>query len=329
MCGWSWLMLISCTEPDTSAPDHPGSGSGDGTPTPTTELDCGDGEDDDIDGLIDCDDSDCICIETDCSDGIDDDQDGLIDCDDSDCLSACVETDCTDGLDGDGDGLLDCEDSDCIDECSEICDDGEDNDQDGLADCSDDECYGIAGCTGPYTVQLYHEDLYIFWAWDILVGPRGVRPYPFLAELRSSFSLTGTPVGSWGGQDFSCSGNLETQIGLSYFPYTQSYAMGGADVGPTSLMNGGYLIDFSPQREDGSLSLDSCPFVDIPSVRLVFLPDHDNVYVDSPDIGLVAQYSARNPEDFPFENYDGSIYMVRFMQDAYPYRTPSWVGMFD
>ena len=86
------------------------------------ELDCGDGVDNDGDGDIDCDDSDCasqqICNESDCTDGVDNEGDGLIDCDDPDCAAdaACFESDCTDGIDNDtgaADGLIDCDDSDC------------------------------------------------------------------------------------------------------------------------------------------------------------------------------------------------------------------------
>ena len=55
-----------------------------------------------------------------CSDGIDNDGDGLLDCDDSDCngLDVCSLSEsstgaCQDGVDNDGDGLTDCQDSDC------------------------------------------------------------------------------------------------------------------------------------------------------------------------------------------------------------------------
>ncbi len=53
-------------------------------------------------------------VEADCSDGIDDDVDGLPDCLDPDCvdLPLCEET-CDDGLDNDGDGLFDCMDPSC------------------------------------------------------------------------------------------------------------------------------------------------------------------------------------------------------------------------
>jgi len=51
-----------------------------------------------------------------CDDGIDNDGDGLLDCEDGDCVynGACVgETACDDGLDNDADGRTDCMDDDC------------------------------------------------------------------------------------------------------------------------------------------------------------------------------------------------------------------------
>ena len=51
--------------------------------------------------------------ESDCADGNDNDGDGLIDCEDDDCVDACME-DCEDGLDNDGDGLVDCDDDECL-----------------------------------------------------------------------------------------------------------------------------------------------------------------------------------------------------------------------
>jgi len=53
--------------------------------------------------------------EANCRDGVDNDGDGLIDCDDEDCVttSVCPEVDCEDGVDNDGDGLIDCDDEDC------------------------------------------------------------------------------------------------------------------------------------------------------------------------------------------------------------------------
>ena len=58
-------------------------------------------------------------FEYNCSDGMDDDYDGYIDCDDSDCMydSFCMSTSyevCDDYFDNDGDGMVDCDDSDCM-----------------------------------------------------------------------------------------------------------------------------------------------------------------------------------------------------------------------
>jgi len=104
-----------------------------------------------------------------CDNGKDDNGDGKIDCDDSDCaefpgcLSAAyaapVEKDCRDGLDNDGDGKVDCDDSDCVGlpECQVVgpayaapveadCEDGKDNDGDGDIDCADSDCYNDPAC---------------------------------------------------------------------------------------------------------------------------------------------------------------------------------------
>lgn len=106
------------------------------------ELNCGDGKDNDLDGFIDCEDSDCFgepcglgmysrcgygeCIPPEiCTDGIDNNGDGFVDCEDPNCLNrACgpgctcgsgfqKETNCYDGIDNDGDEAIDCFDPDC------------------------------------------------------------------------------------------------------------------------------------------------------------------------------------------------------------------------
>lgn len=331
MLGWSGLLLLSCAEPDEPDAVPPADRPPAAEPPPPTELNCGDGEDDDQDGLIDCEDSDCICIETDCYDGVDDDQDGLIDCEDSDCLSACMESDCADGIDNDQDGLQDCEDSDCFEQCVEVCDDKQDNDQDGQADCDDDECFGIADCGGPYTVQLYHEDLYIFWARDIRTGPQSPHPYPFFAGIRSEFSLTATPMGSWGGRNFSCTGSLYTRVGLDYSDINQAYEIGGAYIGATPMNGSGYMIDFSPQKADNSLDIpsSSCPVTDLPSIRLVFLRRYESIHLYDEDVGLMPQYFAPRPREVMLDNYDGSRYTVRFMEQVQTNRLRTWTGFFD
>ena len=59
------------------------------------------------------------CLSENCTNGSDDDNDGDVDCDDSECSnhSSCTtpssETNCTNGIDDDSDGDTDCDDSDC------------------------------------------------------------------------------------------------------------------------------------------------------------------------------------------------------------------------
>ena len=127
---------------------------------PAAEI-CDDGVDNDVDGLIDCFDPDCVgapnCFEGDaatCGDGLDNDGDGTIDCLDIDCagIPPCGIEICDDGIDNDGDGVIDCFDTDCIGDpfCFEgdaaTCGDGIDNDGDGAIDCADADCGGIGPC---------------------------------------------------------------------------------------------------------------------------------------------------------------------------------------
>lgn len=88
-----------------------------------------------------------------CTDKADNDGDGAIDCDDTDCATdaACqvAVEDCGNGTDDDGDGMTDCDDEDCSSESAciaEICDNGTDDDGDGATDCDDDECSADAAC---------------------------------------------------------------------------------------------------------------------------------------------------------------------------------------
>ena len=140
-----------------------------------SETGCMDGADNDLDGLVDCADPDCIpeCVamymapppepETDCHDGVDNDLDGLTDCDDLDCADQCMvvmymapmpnETGdlCDNGIDDDADGMVDCDDPDCLCvvpmymapppvDTEDECWDGIDNDADGMVDCDDPDC---------------------------------------------------------------------------------------------------------------------------------------------------------------------------------------------
>jgi hypothetical protein len=126
---------------------------------------CNDGLDNDLDGQIDCADSDCTAdlactgpTPEICTDLIDNDFDGKVDCADSDCSAAAncqappTEI-CTDGIDNDGDGWADCSDSDCagVGICGPegkdvTCSDGLDNDGDGAIDCADSGCAKNRSC---------------------------------------------------------------------------------------------------------------------------------------------------------------------------------------
>ena len=142
------------------------SGSGSGGPNNSGyESICYNGFDDDGDGLIDCDDSDCFfdynCYYSsydydgdgyndlyDCNDydasvypgAYDTSGDGIDqDCDGADGASSSYESICYDGIDNDGDGLIDCDDSDCSFDSS-CYSDPSDYDGDGydyLNDCND------------------------------------------------------------------------------------------------------------------------------------------------------------------------------------------------
>ncbi len=134
------------------------------------ESTCSDGFDNDGDGLIDCDDSDCTAAPAcdppaieDCDDGVDNDGDTMVDCQDEECIGdtgpsgeVCQqpESSCGDTFDNDGDLRIDCDDSDCAADplcqspVQEVCDDGIDNDDDTLVDCQDDECTGQTGPAG-------------------------------------------------------------------------------------------------------------------------------------------------------------------------------------
>lgn len=166
------VALPACTpDPKDTGADDTGIDDTDPADTDTDTDDpvlevCDNGTDDDDDGAIDCDDTDCAkdpaCVELDvedCTDGIDNDADATIDCDDSDCAKddACTapvtEIDCENGLDDDGDSLIDCDDDDCAGDlacespATEIeCVDGLDNDGDKLVDCDDIDCAADPAC---------------------------------------------------------------------------------------------------------------------------------------------------------------------------------------
>jgi hypothetical protein len=128
---------------------------------------CTNGVDDDLDGLVDCQDGDCssnaACGGTpeNCTDGLDNDQDGAIDCGDLDCQNhpSCqgpTAENCTNGIDDDQNFLCDCDDVfACLTNLTCLlagpetnCTDGLDNDHDCRVDCDDDDCASDPACGG-------------------------------------------------------------------------------------------------------------------------------------------------------------------------------------
>jgi hypothetical protein len=143
------------------------------------ELACSNGRDDDQDGRIDCQDTDCLMgghcgeqipllppygIENTfelCTNGIDDDEDGQFDCGDRGCqdifeLCCLTEVDditCSDRIDNDGNGFADCSDFSCrnnpyvtVCDVESDCADRIDNDGDRFTDCNDSDCDLAAAC---------------------------------------------------------------------------------------------------------------------------------------------------------------------------------------
>jgi hypothetical protein len=114
----------------------------------------------------------CLDLAEVCDAEGDEDLDGLSDCDDSDCAAVppCAPPppppeECNTNADEDGDGLTDCDDPDCFDhpfctgpELDEICDNGIDDDEDGLRDCDDPECYSGEACLGDQCPDALEDD---------------------------------------------------------------------------------------------------------------------------------------------------------------------------
>jgi len=84
----------------------------------------------------------CDFVFEDCTDGIDNDFDGLIDCEDPDCIDVCMDPEEPPVVPGD-------DDDDETPTDPENCSDGIDNDGDGFTDCVDIDCIRDAGCLFP------------------------------------------------------------------------------------------------------------------------------------------------------------------------------------
>ncbi len=125
-------------------------------PTPPIIEICNNNMDDNKDGLIDCNDPQCIsditCQPENCSNGVDDNANGKADCEDPECASEilCQPENCSNGVDDNANGSVDCEDTQCYEDawCQvEHCDNKIDDNRDGLADCDDPTCMFDSACS--------------------------------------------------------------------------------------------------------------------------------------------------------------------------------------
>ena len=124
----SSLREIKITD-ESSSSVHESSSSG--VDEESSFRKCSDNIDNDLDGIVDCDETSCILFKhcfafledsgMECHDGIDNDGNGRVDCEDDNCALYCPQGlsqensnfKCSDNLDNDGDGLVDCFDEDC------------------------------------------------------------------------------------------------------------------------------------------------------------------------------------------------------------------------
>jgi cysteine-rich repeat protein len=147
-----------------------------GPPERVTEI-CDNHQDDDGDGKVDCEDTDCkdhppVCMAEICDNNRDEDGDGQFDCADSDCFGdpMCHHDNCGNGSidtgedcdgtelggktcvsQGFGGGVLVCtgchlDDSGCTNQQLENCTNGSDDDHDGKIDCDDSDCTNHPHC---------------------------------------------------------------------------------------------------------------------------------------------------------------------------------------
>ena len=136
-------------------------GEGEQEESSDVEEESSDGEEESSDGeeeSSDVEEEQSVENEEICGNGEDDDDDGKIDNDDSDCeqqQQGQNEEICGNGEDDDDDGNIDNDDSDCK---TEICGNGEDDDDDGKIDNDDSDCKTELRATGTFIVQVKNDN---------------------------------------------------------------------------------------------------------------------------------------------------------------------------
>ena len=114
------LLLFACPSPKPDdSQDSAVEADADTDADTDTDTDSDADADSDADTDSDTDTDTGPFHETDCFDEVDNDADGLLDCEDDDCVDVCIE-DCDNEIDDDGDGDIDCDDDKCVGD--EACD---------------------------------------------------------------------------------------------------------------------------------------------------------------------------------------------------------------
>jgi prepilin-type N-terminal cleavage/methylation domain-containing protein len=131
--------------------------------------------------------------DTACADGLDNDCDGQIDCNDSECsaASSCVSI-CGDGSCNAGEGPCNCS-TDCgaapVTEAN--CEDSEDNDCDGDVDCDDSDCNGDEACVAACDCDGDYADNFETGNYDNSTGSLDWSATPWIEIGESNGSRAG------------------------------------------------------------------------------------------------------------------------------------------
>jgi len=229
-----------------------------------------------------------------------------------------TDEDCDDGIDNNLNGLVDCEDDDCLEVCIEDCTDGIDNDQDTFIDCGDDECYGLDGCGGPYSVQMYTaftQVAHIIGSDLPILNSSYTHSIALLAE--GSIEVSGAPVGWDGGAPFSCQGTIAG--GFDVLGYTDVFTY----IGPQD--DGSYAMGFQPSELTSTLLWDSdCPLTVLPYSILSFMPQQRYISQEY-DGSWRRQYYA---QDYITATYTDFNMEVTQLYEVLPYHIIEWTGAY-